>query len=333
MTTMKPVLISCVGENRSEWFLGMENLVLSIRRFGGTLAEAPFVANVVGGANPEFVDRMKHLDAEVRVVEPVDRRRPSSNKLRMLELPDTHDFEVLIALDCDVVVIGDLASEVKPGALRAVPAGRDVTTAQTWQNLYRAIGIDPPDKDCLTVVSGQRTYPYFNSGVMFVPREVCSPLLEQWRRHLDWILGPGLAELGLTRLRKDQIPLAAALASAGLRIDPLPVNCNLSVTAAQPARAFRHQWGPPFVLHYHKLISDDGFLLPSPNPRINPLLNQFNRMRADELGLAYAKLGAAPLAGRIKAVLRDKPGYPLVRRVVRGVRGAGGRVTSAEGPR
>ena len=317
MATPKP-LISCVGENRPDWFRSMANLVLSVRRLGGSLAEAPFVAHVVGGADRDFVTAMHRLDAEVRVVEPVDRRRPSSNKLRMLELAELRgDFDVLLALDCDVIVVGDLAPELKPGRLRAVPAGRDVTEEQTWQQLYRALGVAEPARDCITTVSGQRTYPYFNSGVMFVASDICGPLLEHWRRHLDWLLGPGLAELGLPALRKDQIPLAAALATAGLHIDPLPINCNLTTTASRVAAPYRHQWGPPFVLHYHKLIDDEGFLLPSPNARINPLLDEFNRVRADHLGLAYAGIGSAPLRTRVGALLRDQPGYQPLRRTLR----------------
>ncbi|MBW3641789.1 MAG: hypothetical protein KY447_02630 [Actinobacteria bacterium] len=316
------MLMSCVGENRPDWFRSMENLVLSVRRFGGSLAQVPFVVHVVGGADEGFVDAMRRLDAEVRVVEPVDRRRPSSNKLRMLELArERDDFDVLLALDCDLVVIGDLAREVKRGALRAVPAGRDVTEADTWQRLYRALGVPEPAKDCVTTVSGQRTYPYFNSGVMFVPHDVCALLLEHWRRHLDWLLGPGLAELGLPELRKDQIPLAAALATAGLHIDPLPINCNLTATASRVAAPYRHQWGPPFVLHYHKLIDDRGFLLPSPNTRINSLLDRFNRMRGDAMGLDYDGIGAVPLRTRVSAVVRDRPGDQALRRVLRVLRG------------
>ena len=317
-TATPRVLISCVGENRPDWHRSMENLVLSVRHFGGSLATSPFVVHVVDGADETFVDGMDRLDAEVKVVHAVDRRRPSSNKLRMLELAtERDDFDVLLALDCDVVVIGDLAAEVKADALRAVPAGRDITEPDTWQRLYRALGVAEPARDCVTTVSGQRTYPYFNSGVMFVPRGVCQPLLEHWRRHLDWLLGPGLAELGLTQLRKDQIPLAAALATAGLEINPLPVNCNLSATASRFAGPYRGQWGPPFVLHYHKLIDDRGFLRPSPNTRINPLLDRFNRMRADALGLSYAGIGSAPLRTRVSALLRDKPGYQSVRRALR----------------
>ncbi len=308
-----PVLFSCVGENRPDWFAKMENLVLSIRRFGGALAQAPVVVNAVGGADVALVRAMERLAAEVRVVEPVDRRRPTSNKLRMFELAEDHDFEVLVAIDCDIVVMGDLAGEIRPDRLRAVPAGRDILSEETWRRLYELLDVELPAKSCTTVVSGQRTFPYFNSGVLFTPRRLCAALREHWGRHLDWLLGPGLAELGLDRLRKDQIPLSAALATAGLEVEPLPVNCNLSVTAARFAKPYRQQWGPPFLLHYHRLIDADGFLLASPNRRINHHLDEFNRARARHLDLAYAGLGTVPLRRRVRALMKDQPGYDWVR--------------------
>lgn len=311
--SLPAVLFSCVGENRPDWFLKMENLVLSIRRFGGSLAGAPVVVNIVSGADDGFVQAMARLDAEVRVVEPVDRRRPTSNKLRMFELASERQFDVLAAIDCDIVAMGDLAGEIRPGRLRAVPAGRDVLPDETWQRLYQLLHVPLPPKSCTTVVSGQTTYPYFNSGVLLMPREMCGPLLEHWGRHLDWLLGPGLAELGLDRLRKDQIPLSAALATARIDVDPLPVNCNLSVTAARFAAPYRRQWGPPFLFHYHRLIDDRGFLLPSPNPRINGYLDEFNRARSEHLGVAYGGLGSVPWRRRVGVLLKDKPGYRWVR--------------------
>jgi hypothetical protein len=317
MTSAPRVLFSCVGENRPDWYSKIENLVLSIRRFGGSLADAPVVVNVVSGAGAELVAAMGRLGAEVRVVEPVDRRRPTSNKLRMFELASSHDFDVLAAIDCDIVVMGDLAPEIRLNRLRAVPGGRDILPEATWQKLYQLLEVPLPEKSCTTVVSGQRTYPYFNSGVLLVPRDLCAPLQKEWGRHLDWLLGPGLVQLGLDQLRKDQIPLSAALATAKLEVDPLPVNLNLSVTAARFAKPYRGQWGPPFLLHYHRLIDHQGFLLASPNPRINPHLDAFNRARADHLQLAYSGLATVPFRRRVGAMLKDKPGYRRARTLIR----------------
>ena len=311
MTPPVRVLFSCVGENRPDWFPKMENLVLSIRRFGGPLSESPVVVNVVDGVDPTLADALGRLGAEVRTVATVDPRRLTANKLRMLELADDCEFDVLVMLDCDMVVKGDFAREVRPGRLRAVPAGRDILDDATWRRLFALRQVPLPARTCVTAVTGQRTYPYFNSGVLFVPRDLCRTLHDHWLDHLEWILDTGVTQLGLDRLRKDQIPLAVALSSARLEVDPLPMNLNLSVTPARFARPYRHQWGPPFILHYHRLVDERGFLRASPNRRINPHLDEFNRARARHLGLPYAGLEPVPLARRVRAGLKD---LPVVRR-------------------
>lgn len=313
-------LFSCVGENRPDWHQKMENLVLSIRRHGGSLAGAPIVVNVVGRADDVFVAAMGHLDAEVRAVDAVDPVRPTFNKLRMLELADhdgAHDFDVVVAVDCDVVLRGDVAPELDLDVVRAVPAGRSHLSQQTWERLYERLDLPLPAKSSVMAVSGETTYPYFNSGVVFLPRSKCTLLLDHWHRQREWVQTPPGAELVGDQAGKDQVPLALAVASAHLAVRPLPVNLNLSVTRARPAPPYRGQWGPPFFFHYHRLVDARGFLLASPNRRINPYLDQFNRARADHLQLDYPGLSPVPLRRQVGAVLKDKPGYRWARSVVR----------------
>ena len=92
------VLLSCVSENRPGWYDKVYNLVLSVRSFGGSLADARVVVNFVDGADPEVARTLEGLGAEVRVVERFDARNPYANKLRMLELGKEFDFDVLVAL-------------------------------------------------------------------------------------------------------------------------------------------------------------------------------------------------------------------------------------------
>ncbi|MDP8961636.1 MAG: hypothetical protein M3N32_08490 [Actinomycetota bacterium] len=331
MISAPRVLLSCVGENQPDWFQKMENLVLSVRRFGGSLADMPIVVNVVGGAESVLVRSMHRLDVEVRTVDAVDRRRPTANKFRMLELASRSDFDVLLAVDCDVIVKGDVAAEVTPQALRAAPADRDELSGEGWQRMFELLELPLPKKTCRMAVSGELTYPYFNSGVLFVPRELCLPLLEHWKRHLAWVLDGGAQLVGMKRIR-DQFPLAAALVSAGLEVDALPVNLNLSASWPRIAKPYRHQWGPPFILHYHRLIGTDGFLLASPNGRINSELDEFNRARSEALGVPYSGLGTVPLKRRASAWLRTQRWYRGMGGKLRPVRRSSTRDTGRTGP-
>ncbi|MEY2567273.1 MAG: hypothetical protein QOE35_1802 [Actinomycetota bacterium] len=304
---MAKVLLSCVGENAPMWHNKMENLVLSMRLFGGSLSGCPVVVNVVESVDPEFRERMARWDAEVRVVARVDTRLPVANKLHVLDLATTDAFDIVLMLDCDVIVMGDVAPELGSGTLRGLPAGRSHISAAAWSRLYAALGIAEPAPDWVLSVSGERSHPYVNSGVLFVPHALCAPLREGWYGHMQWLLGPEGVELLGRPVHRDQIPLALTLATLAVQVDPLPRNLNLSTTAAQPVPAqFRSQDGPPFILHYHRSIDSDGFLTRSPRRAVNPWLDEFNAARADALGIPYHGLGSLPARSQVAAFLKSR---------------------------
>lgn len=293
MSSSNRVLFSCVGENNLSWFHKIENLVLSVRLFGEKGSRVPIVVNFVGGVEREFARSLASLEAEVRVVEPVDRRAPSSNKLRMLELADSDDFDVLMMVDCDIVVRGDVTSAVSTTRVRAAPAIGNPFPPAVWERIYEAFELPVPVTRTVMAVTGERTYPYYNSGVLLVPRTDCGRLLDAWNIYRDrWLaLTADQPELfvskhcGRSTIRQDQPSLSFALAATGLDVDALPVNLNLRTFGPGLARPYRHQWGPPFMFHYHGRIADDGFLLPSPNRRVAPYLDEFNRARASALNV------------------------------------------------
>ena len=153
------VLVSCTGEDEPAWHTMMENLVLSLRLFGGPLSDASFVANLVGGAAPSFVGRMARLGADVRVVDPVDARVPASNKLRMLELAACRRFDVLVALDCDMIVMGDLTAELKRVDVRVCPDTQNHLPDASWERIYDSGSLARPEKWGGMTGTGRRAYP------------------------------------------------------------------------------------------------------------------------------------------------------------------------------
>lgn len=300
--TIPNALVSCVGENRDDWFPKIQNLVLSLRRSGGTMSGARVVVNLVGGAQASYVRALGALGAEVRVVEPMDPRLPTSNKLRMLELATEAEFDVLVMLDCDVIVSGDLTGELDTRVLRAAPAGKSHLPPSAWALLYRELGLEEPQAR-MTLASGERSHPYYNTGVLVVPRGQCAVLLEHWYGQMQRFFELAAAVPTLATFRKDQIPFACAIASAALEVDLLPLNLNLSTTRARSAPAFRHQSGPPFILHYHNAIDAHGFLQASPNSAVDRELDRFNRNRSEELGIAYPGMTGLSMMTRAKAQL------------------------------
>jgi hypothetical protein len=305
MSSAPRLLLSCVSENRPAWYDKVYNLVLSVRTFGGSLAGAAVVVNFVGGADPKVSAELEGLGAEVRVVERFDVRNPYANKLRMLELAKELDFDVLVALDCDTVVAGDFRDLVPADRVGAKPADLDRLTDDEWRRLFGALRVPVPERSVVATVTGEPMYPYFNSGVLSVPRDRCLDLLRGWSHYSD-------AVLELFDRRPDVIPkrwqlhsgqyaLACALIDGGFPVQPLPVTMNFPTHLRVHSPLLAGQ-GEPLIIQYHKGIDRDGFLLRDRVELLDPYLDSFNRARAAALDLPYQALGRIPLSMRAKRV-------------------------------
>jgi hypothetical protein len=290
------VTFSCVAENRPDWHLKTKNLALSVRELGGTLNDAPVVVNYVDGVDATARAELEAMGVDVRVVERVDPHYPYANKLRMLEMAD--DFDVLVALDCDVVVVGDVSELTDPGSLRAKPVDDDPLTDEEWSHVFGALGLAEPARGLKATSTGKAIFPYFNSGAVFVPRTICGPLREKWMEANTTLLAMLVDDPGpmrpSSRMFVDQLGLAGAALQMGIDIDPLPASCNypvhLPVVEGSIADA-----GPPLIVHYHKSLDKQGFLLGSEvDSDLDRTLDDFNRLRARHTGQTYAGLERVP---------------------------------------
>jgi hypothetical protein len=306
MITAKRPLFACVTEDTEEWFTKAYNLVLSLRKMGGSLADAPVVVHFVGTVRPEFRSRLEKLGAEVRVVEPYGSRYRFSNKMRMFDLFEEDHFDVLVAIDCDVIVTGDIARYVERDAIGIVPAGRDHLTPAQWRDIYELFELKTPDQTCVMRVTGQRTYPYFNTGVMTVPRTLGPRMLKRWTEFLGNM--ERVHERWPNVLHENQIAFALAVAAENFPLRELPVGLNLS-TVVPPAREFKREVRAPLVVHYHKAIDARGFVLASRSRRADRRIHSFNKLRARELGLDYAGLERLPLMKRLQRTAATRSWY------------------------
>jgi hypothetical protein len=300
-------VFSCVAENRPEFATMTHNLAISIRSFAGTLADAPIVVNFVGGVEPAFARPLTELGAEVRIVERVSDGNPLANKLRMLELDKERDFDVLLALDCDVVVVGDPRPSVDDVAIAAKPADFDRFTDDEWRHVFAALDIPLPDRSLTASGTGQAIYPYFNSGVISIPHELCRPLRDGWVRTFERLSvllrdRPGLIREPWHWLA-EQASLGLALLHEDLcwRVLPTELNFPAHVRLAPSVLA-----GDPVIVHYHTGWQKPGFLLRAATPAIDPWLDAFNRRRAEITGQPYAGIARRPLRQRVARAARKR---------------------------
>src|SRR4051812_27788830 len=117
------LLITCVGENIPKFHFRILALFKTIKKFGGQIANQKLVANFVNAVDKDVESELQNMGVEVRIVQPFDSRSPHCNKIRMLEMED--EYDVLIALDCDTVVVRDFYKEIDPNYFQAKPVNND----------------------------------------------------------------------------------------------------------------------------------------------------------------------------------------------------------------
>ena len=212
------------------------------------MSAAPIVANFVERLPEVGADELAALDVETRVVARFDPNCPWANKLRMLEMPDLGAFDVLLALDCDVAIMGDVSSFLSPRAIRAAVDTTKIDDLD-WRYIFGSFNIDA-GKDVMDAY-GRATWPYFNSGVLSIPTMSCRELLSRWSGSIEAVRPLLSARPSLLPQHDyiDQIALAVALQTGGFDLDPLPHNVNCFTGGFLHGR--RVALSEPFVLHYH----------------------------------------------------------------------------------
>jgi hypothetical protein len=290
------VLVATVAENRSPFVHEVEFLFRSLRRFGGNVSHASGLVCFVGSADPAAVERLADLGVETEVVEPFDERCSHANKIRMLET--AQDFEYLVALDPDIVVARDFSAHIMGAAVAAKPVDDERLTLEQWEELFARFGLALPPARYTASFTMAETIPYFNSGVLVVPREHVQPLAEAWGLFVRKLLAttaekPSAYEHHLFR-RSDQFALALALAEAKVPFRALPLEMNFPTHhAIHPA--LEPDQVNPYLIHHHHRVSRTGEVLPCSYATVDAAVAAINR-HLQETESAFHNRRPSPLA-------------------------------------
>jgi hypothetical protein len=317
--TAPRMLLACVAEDRPKFHARVETLIGSARRLGGSLADSPMIVNMMQSADPAFVRRMEALGAEVRIVGRTDDGYTAhSNKLRMLELDGRDDFDIMLAVDCDIAVADDPARLVSSDAVSVVPADMDPLSDVEWRDLLAALEIEPGVRSVRATTTGRPMYPYFNSGVVAVPRALCPDLLAAWNDALRDLRDiyerrPSVVPRK-RRFFADQYALMAALRRglpfvvAGPELN-FATHVTLDDATVDGLR--------PALLHYHDEADDEGFLFQPRSIVARAAVERVNTSRAAALGLVYGGLRGRPRRSRAHRAVVGFAGASLAGRSLR----------------
>jgi hypothetical protein len=270
------VLVGCVVENNSRSLAQARRLALSLRWFGGALAEASLMVCAVEGIDAQARRELEECGAEVRIVPRFDPRNPFANKLQFFPEAETTGASLFLLLDTDTVIVRDPLPFLDRGTFQAKIADVPSVPLEGLERVFQYFGLPLPARRHTTTFTGARTILYCNSGVLALPARLARELVPVWRdynsrilevRHL---LGPGSKHTNQASLS-----LALAACPVPFRKAPLELNFPLNQTVYQPSPEILA--ADPVILHYHEGVDDAGRILPVPYPRAQARIEAFNR--------------------------------------------------------
>ncbi|HYG64938.1 MAG TPA: hypothetical protein VEL74_20315, partial [Thermoanaerobaculia bacterium] len=292
------VIAGCVTENTPAMLGETLRLVQSTRWFGGDLARARFIVCAVEAIDPEARRELEGYGAEVRVVQRFDPRNPTANKLRFLEeaTRTARDSDLILLLDCDMVVVRDPLPFLQRGALAAKIADVPSVPHEAFERLFEHFGLPLLPRTYLTTLLGAPTMAYFNTAVVAFPGDLARAIVPVWVDYNRRIVDVRDRLMGSCAHHSHQASLTLALASHPIPVAEAPVEINfpLHLTHIEPPQRFLD--ADPAILHYHKLVDAEGYLLPSVYPRAQARIEEFNRRLRQERAGAGKR---GPVSGRV----------------------------------
>ncbi|MGZ4448060.1 MAG: methyltransferase domain-containing protein [Nocardioides sp.] len=243
-------------------------LVASLTELAGVPRDQ-VVLHVVGDdPDPAVLASLGRLGVELVAV-PAFEGHPWCNKLQQLEPLASREFDEVVLLDCDVLVLEE------PPATRGAVAGKTVDFGRpSFDVLARVFALAELELRPTTAdVDGAPTaLGNVNGGVYVIDRSVFSELARAWRRWAGWCLEREEV-FGDARMHIDQVAFALAVQAEGIPLAPLERRFNLPTHVQQPA----HLDCEPALLHYHRALDEQQYLLPVADlPRVNAAIERVN---------------------------------------------------------
>jgi len=166
------ILIATQGPNKEPYKSEIVFLFKSLNRYGGRLANSQKVACFTEKPDSILVEKLEKLGVRIKIVEDINERSPLSTKIQMLSLNKSEDFDVLVALDSDIVVVNDFIKFIDQEKFSAKPVDQDPFSMENWKTIFDYFGLKIPQERHLTSFYKSETISYFNSGVLIIPQKI-----------------------------------------------------------------------------------------------------------------------------------------------------------------
>ena len=143
-------------------------MLLSLRWFGGQIADSPFILCTTGKLPLDTELFFKKYGAVITLVDRVSQEHGPSNKIRFFESSFLDEWDQILLLDCDTVIVQDPSAFLYTPGLSAKVADLPTVTTVQFQELFAKYGLPMPPESHTHDISGDPCITYFNSGVILL---------------------------------------------------------------------------------------------------------------------------------------------------------------------
>jgi hypothetical protein len=221
---------------------------------------AQLVVHAVRGCDPAHLDLLRSMGIRVEMVRPVDARHGPCNKLAQLASPALQDAEFVVLCDCDLAFAGDISAYIDGDAIRAKVVDIGKPNLEDWRSILHQAALPAsrlaparPSHSADETVANN-----FNGGLYVIPQPLFQILGAAWPEWNSWVLDHAAELPASAEAYADQVAFALAIASQGLKTDPLPTGANFPIHLPYEARDRDNL--EPLVLHYHGRLDRSGQL-------------------------------------------------------------------------
>ncbi len=214
MTSEKQLIMGCVAENTPKYLSQALRLLQSVRWFGGSIANATFRICAIESIDASFKSHFESYGATVRIVPRYDIKSPVTNKIRFLQQDDVRDYDTVVLLDCDTIIVQDPSRYLTEKVFRAKIADLPTMPQDIFAVLFDFFGVPLPSQHYACTVFGEPTIPYFNTGVLIFPKSALSTLVPEWIEFTNKLIDNMELIVGHEHFC-EQATMSIALASSG----------------------------------------------------------------------------------------------------------------------
>ena len=261
----KKIAIACQVPQIESYTKEAEFLFQSINEYGGKLAKAEKIACCREPLSDETTSSLEKLGVKTRLIEPFDSRCVYANKIPMLGFSEEVDFDILVALDTDIIIRRDFSNLIDEEKIGVVRDDIDPLGLDNWKILFKHFDLKLPEERFHTYKNWKETIPYFNTGVLVFPQSYISEFYEAWKYYTIKLLDtyekfPTIRHyypFGVGAFYIEQLSFALAIHGGRFPYFTLPIEMNFPThIKLHPNCKTEHL--DPFLIHHHHRISKLG---------------------------------------------------------------------------